>query len=523
MHTRNPAKDVGAFQKEFERILEAAENGVADFREFFFPAVNCRDREFTAQCIFANVTFSGAVDFGSARFKRGANFTNATFVGSAEFSKAAFSQAAEFDGATFMEDVYFRRVTFSGAAAFNGSVFNKSADFGSARFMNVAYFMKQTFTQVVYFSGVTFTQDAYFSGTKFAEEANFAKATFDTNAGFDGAAFMKKADFSGSKFALLADFSHARFLGAVEFQETGFRRDDEGIPGPVFCSAELEKPDAVVFYKTYLGQALFNNCDVSKVAFLMVEWRERKGNRKRMVFEEEMDLRHAAAATIKCRDGAIDGRDFPVINELYQRLTKNYDDRKDYWTAGDFHYGEMEMKRLAMPPRRQTQSGLIQKMPGDELWNLVKTWRHKNFSLLAWYKYASNYGESYVRPIAVLLIVLAVFTMLFPWAGLELNENLSHSNSTVAAPQAPPPVGTSELSYKHFKDFIRAYPGRKWGAPAAFFGNSLMTVLSVAGFQKELKYEPTYPWGRALALLELLLTSTLIALFLLAVRRQFRR
>jgi hypothetical protein len=36
-------------------------------------------------------------------------------------------------------------------------------------------------------------------------------------------------------------------------------------------------------------------------------------------------------------------------------------------------------------------------------------------------------------------------------------------------------------------------------------------------------YEPSYPWGRLLALFEVLLTSTLIALFLLAVRRQFRR
>jgi len=50
-----------------------------------------------------------------------------------------------------------------------------------------------------------------------------------------------------------------------------------------------------------------------------------------------------------------------------------------------------------------------------------------------------------------------------------------------------------------------------------------MTALSVAGFQKELKYEPSYPWGRALALLELLLTSTLIALILLAIRRSFKR
>ena len=50
-----------------------------------------------------------------------------------------------------------------------------------------------------------------------------------------------------------------------------------------------------------------------------------------------------------------------------------------------------------------------------------------------------------------------------------------------------------------------------------------MTTISVAAFQRDLTYEPTYPWGRLLAIVEILLTSTLLALFLLAVRRQFRR
>jgi hypothetical protein len=509
MHTRDPAKDMATFQQDIERVLKEAGIGTADFTRFFFPLADFNRRDLAAHCIFADATFAQGIDFGSTTFRRGANFTSAAFLNDASFFKATFNEAAEFDRSTFAMDANFRRATFKGPAAFNEATFVSSAHFVSAAFMNVAYFMKQKFTQPAIFRGANFARDAHFSDTHFMEESDFVNSNFDADASFDGAIFMKKADFSGSRFSVLVDFGHARFLGAAEFQETGFRRDAVRIPGAVFCSAEFEKPETVIFCKTYLGQALFNNCDISKVAFSMVEWREREGNGKRMVFEEDVDLSHAAAATIKYRDGASDCRDFLVINELYQRLTKNYDDRKDYWTAGDFHYGEMEMKRLAMPPRRQTQPGLIQKMPGNELWNVVKSWQHQNFSLLSWYKYASNYGESYVRPIGVLVIVLAVFTILFPWAGLE--------------PQAPRPVGSSELSYKHFKDFIRAYPGRKWSAPAAFFGNSLMTVLSVAGFQKELKYEPTYPWGRALALLELLLTSTLIALFLLAVRRQFRR
>jgi len=148
--------------------------------------------------------------------------------------------------------------------------------------------------------------------------------------------------------------------------------------------------------------------------------------------------------------------------------------------------------------------------------------RRQHLGLVAWYKYTSQYGESYVRPFTVLLIVLASFTLLFPWAGLDRNETPSHPIAITTMPTLRPDA-TSELSYKHFTDFVGAYPGRKWTGRASFFGNSMMTTLSVAGFQKELRYEPSYPWGRALAFLEVLLTSTLVALFLLAIRRQFRR
>ncbi len=377
-------KDEAAFQEEFDRILDKAGTGIADFTAFVFPTANYAQREFRAHCVF---------------------------------------------------------------------------------------------------SGATFTQDADFSWATFTQDANFTGATFTR----------------------VAYFTEAKVHGAAEFRETKFRQDEERFPGPVFSLAEFSRPEAVVFYKTYLGQALFHNCDVSKLSFSSVEWRKRKKGGKPMVFEEEVSLDDERAFALKPREGNPDERDYGLIAELYQQLKKNYDERKDYWTAGDFHYAEMEMKRLHSQRK-----------------NRLARWLHRNLGLIAWYKYASKYGESYIRPLLVLLIVLAVLTLLFPWAGLDRNENTPHSAAS-AAQQTSPPAPTSQLSYKRFTHFVEAYPGRKWVAPAAFFGNSLMTVLSVAGFQKELKYEPSYPWGRALALLEVLLTSTLIALFLLAVRRQFKR
>jgi hypothetical protein len=60
-------------------------------------------------------------------------------------------------------------------------------------------------------------------------------------------------------------------------------------------------------------------------------------------------------------------------------------------------------------------------------------------------------------------------------------------------------------------------------AEARLAGKGAITSVDAATFQRSAEYAPAYPWGRVLAIFETLLTSTLFALFLLAIRRQFRR
>lgn len=391
---------------------------------------------------------------------------------------------------------------------------DRSSDF--TRFVfPIALYVKRKFSAKCIFRHATFAQDANFSDAKFTQKADFGSAmfskkayfrwaTFTQDANFTGATFTREADFTNTIFGQRASFEGAKFHGAAQFRESDFRQDSELFPGPVFSLAEFLEPRSVVFHKTNLGQALFHNCDVTKMNFSSVEWRKRKSSGKRMVFEEVVELE--AAEALKPGKNSTDERDYGSIAELYQQLKKNYDERKDYWTAGDFHYGEMEMKRL------HSQST-----------NPLRRWLHRHLGLVAWYKYASQYGESYVRPLVCLVLVLLLFTFLFPWPGLDWNEAKFPPVANSKTHQSTSQTATPELSYGNLSEYVKAYPGRRWLGRPAFFGHSLMTALSVAGFQKELKYEPNYPWGRALALLELLLTSTLIALFLLAVRRQFRR
>jgi hypothetical protein len=216
-----------------------------------------------------------------------------------------------------------------------------------------------------------------------------------------------------------------------------------------------------------------------------------------------VNLSGAYSKSLQPKLGGSDERNYELVAELYQQLKKNYDDRRDYWTAGDFHYGEMEMKRL-----HSTRN------------NSIARWWHQLSGFAAWYRRLSEYGESYTRPLAWLGGAVLLFTLLYPLSGLRLETDthvVQTPNSGGANPGSPALGEPRVLDYRDFSEFAASY-GR-----TALFKHSFITAIDVAAFQRNNEYAPTYPYGHLLALAEMLVTSTLIALFLLALRRQFRR
>jgi uncharacterized protein YjbI with pentapeptide repeats len=489
MHSRSRDKDLAAFGEEIEHILKQAGSGIADFTQFVFVgAVNYAGRRFEAICAFKSAVFNDAVDFTQTTFMQSADFTGAEFSQDADFTGATFEQDAEFAGSKFRSNVNFDRVAFKRAAIFSGCVVER---------------------------------DASFSTVGFSGNTSFLGATFSRNALFHGATFSQDANFSYGRFARCLIFTEAKFLGSVEFRATQFREDAELLPGPVFTRAEFLGPKATLFYRTYLGQALLYDCEISRFAFSTVRWRERPANGKSMVFEEVIDLAVEPAIDLRSGQGHPDERNYVLIAELYQRLKKAYDDRKDYWTAGDFHYGEMEMQRLASPKLTWLDwlglklgkakhltwlgSGCGKLRSSPLIVNTVRWW-HQKAGLAAWYRRASDYGESLGKPLLWFVATICLFTISYPFMGLRPPKDALSNPIT-----APSSVAGSNVKYW------------KCSSRVGLLGHSLMTTISVAAFQRDLAYEPIYPWGRLLVFLEQLLTSTLIALFLLALRRQFQR
>lgn len=123
MHSDDPNKEDKKFQEEVDTILRNAGEGEADFWGFFFPSSLYSGREFTAKCLFVNVTFMKDADFSCARFKKDVNFGQATFCRHASFQGATFQQGAYFSFAKFPMVADFRQTIFGGAAEFRETVF----------------------------------------------------------------------------------------------------------------------------------------------------------------------------------------------------------------------------------------------------------------------------------------------------------------------------------------------------------------------------------------------------------------
>jgi uncharacterized protein YjbI with pentapeptide repeats len=491
MHSKDPAKSDEEFQKEFERILAAAGDGVADFTGFVFPRSTYQERKFAACCTFDRATFTQGADFSGARFTqdasfrgaafaKAASFIRATFTQRADFSAAAFTQAAHFIGATFTQHAIFSVATFTQGASFFGARFTQDAIFSGATFTQRADFNWATFTQAATFRVATFTQDADFSGAAFAGSADFRDAVFTGPARFAPLAKSEGEEAKPCEFKNRVLFQDARFQDYADFREAVFGESGSSTARPVFSLARFEKPERVTFYKTWLGQTLFVNCDVSKLNFSGVEW-GRCGSR-RQLYEETVPLDGEAAEPLKPPPGSHDERNYHLIAETYHQLKKNYDSRGDPWRANDFHYGEMEMLRLSSH------------------WPRI--------GLTAIYKHLSQYGLSVKRPAVCLAIVLLLCTLLYPLAGLR-----PRTQTVPPAPQVKP------ITYWNLPEATGWVP-----RPVRLWRHSAMTTLAVASLQREAAYyEPHYGWGRFLGILELALTSTLAALFILAVRRQFKR
>lgn len=341
----------------------------ADFRGIIVKKeANFANSTFKKDALFGEASFEGKARFSEVTFEKYCQFTEATFSRLASFHKVAFKDETDFDDAFFKDDADFANSKFEKEAFFDSCKFNKEArfqdaiindgNFNSAKFDGSAMF-RRTELDYVYFSDTIFSKNTSFQLSKlsnvefvdavFEGELDFSYLHYHSSLVFRRSDIHKVATFAGAKFSNLSfdntEFHSAPFFQYADLGNANFHNID--FPwGTIFRWANISEAS---FYDGSLEGVLFSNCKgLENCQFIHPRWLIRNG---RWTLADEV-----IARGLDEYKSMIDEKYLPEIRyqeceRSYREIRANYEQHKNYPDAGQFHFGEMEMRRLGISNR----------------------------------------------------------------------------------------------------------------------------------------------------------------------------
>jgi len=256
-------------------------------------------------------------------------------------------------------------------------------------------------------------------------------------------------DFQGSFF-----YSHN--IDAVDFD-----------PKAHFMDINFSAMRNAQFYRANFENAWFTRSTLATVWFNNCRWPFEDGYK--LLREDKVDENTSI-------------KDPEALILQYTQLKKNFEDARDYIGAGDWFYREMEIRR------KQAKSEAV---------NLKKKFPFHLYTINL-YKFISNYGESYSRPLLGLISIWVIFSFLYLFNGFIIGNNpeINYDFSR-----------TWPFTVQHFIDFCK----------------SLLASISAMALQVGRIVHFDNAWTVALSLIQFTATAIFFPLFLLALRRKFRR
>jgi len=445
-------------------------HGAIFTRTIFNDESNFRNARFYNSPSFLNETkFYGNTDFSNATVKN-VSFKNVTFLNTAHFLNTKFSDGVDFEDVKFLKDVFFEKSIFShekeGSVIFKKVTFGENAHFNNVEFLNdiafeqtkfilEAFFMEANFTKTkfvdvyfekrVSFENARFSDTIIFKNTRFFGEAEFKNSEFkaimgfkdksipeaigsdnlylgwaeaktqysyrfvlgkvgsdlwfedvkfDKNAGFENTLFSGNASFFNVEFSSNANFKHTIFYNAVRFIG---KNNNKVFPTKNtvadFSFSTFDNPERVEFVNVDLSKTSFLHCQgIEKFRFVDVEWARKT---ELIVFREKAIYDETVIYEGKHEN-------YELVGEVYRKLRINYERNLRYADAGDFYVSEMEMKR-----KNAKLHGI--KIGKEGIINIILRFLIRNFSLTAFYRYFSYYGETYLLPLFWILAIIFIF------------------------------------------------------------------------------------------------------------------
>ena len=356
---------------------------------------------------------------------------------------------------------------FPGDADFRGAAFSGRADFMST-FTSVANFMRAAFSGDAHFGRAAFGK-AIFGYATFSNSAYFGSATFSGNAHFGSAAFSGCARFEG------AAFSHAHFGGAIFSGHARFE-------GAAFSGGAA-----------FRSAAFHNSTSFRKATF------HKEAGFSGIMVDRAFDLTGAVFSEV------------PAFNQADFKQAPDLDDvrfpRPRFWRAGKqelvaqyrairrmaIHGADYEREQMAFKGELRSRR-----------WTVDKVW-HPGLWLGLLYDGIADCGHSIWRPAGVWLASIMAFAAFY-WqkAAAETAERCKEAGGPVL-----------QALYLSVKNALVVFGGTRDARV-----NQAYLCLYNGKTVDQPNIPPAVTFVETLA--QIPLSATLIFLFLLAVKNQFK-
>lgn len=150
----------------------------------FFTKTGYDEKGFSEKVSFKGTVFLGNTSFYKYYFKEEVDFSHADFRGSIGFGDCVF-----FKDATFNNIITYEQFTLF------DSIFHKKANFSFAEFCEFTFFNNNEFSRVNFF-GVNFKEDVYVSDSVFKKKVSFMDGISEKNFRLNKLAFEEEIDFT---------------------------------------------------------------------------------------------------------------------------------------------------------------------------------------------------------------------------------------------------------------------------------------------------------------------------------------
>jgi len=210
-----------------------------------------------------------------------------------------------------------------------------------------------------------------------------------------------------------------------------------------------------------LSQCSLARSNIEKLDFINANWPVSDG---RKIIYDQLNTSNAYASRRE-------------LNRLYIQLKKNYEDKRDYDSASDWHFREMETRHKYLKEEKK------------ELFTRAA---------LCIYKLASSYGENFVRPLGYLFLVWILFSILFLYTGFH-------------------PGGADNISNISYNLSIDGF------IPSGDIAEALIYSISNIFFINSDAFASSSIWTKGFSILQKILMVLFSSLFFLALRRRFKR